>query len=108
MADGLDPEELRRYFAQRLPVRLAEVEDACRAAREAGWTGEPLKTFHRLAHSLAGAGTTFGFPAVSETARVLERLLKELLQAEGRPDAARVREIERALAAIPAAASLPL
>jgi len=102
MADSLDPEELRRYFAERLPVRLAEIEDACRATREAGWTGEPLKTFHRLAHSLAGAGATFGFPAVSEAARGLERLLKELLaeSAEGTPDAARIQEIERALAAL--------
>jgi len=102
MADSLDPEELRRYFAQRLPVRLAEIEDACRAAREAGWTGEPLKTFHRLAHSLAGAGTTFGFPAVSEAARGLERLLKEMLAEStgGTPDAARIEEVERALAAL--------
>jgi HPt (histidine-containing phosphotransfer) domain-containing protein len=103
MADSLDPEELRRYFAERLPIRLAEIEDACRAARETGWTGEPLKTFHRLAHSLAGAGATFGFPAVSEAARGLERLLKEMLaeSTEGTPPyAARIEEVERALAAL--------
>ncbi len=68
--------ELREYFAGRLPERLAEIEDACRAARDTGFTGEPLRTFHRLVHSLAGAGGTFGFPEVSETARGLERLLK--------------------------------
>jgi len=108
MTDGLDPEELRRYFAERLPVRLAEIEDAARAAREAGWAGDPLKTFHRLVHSLAGAGSTFGFPAVSETARGLERLLRELVQREDgepAPDAAAVREVERALAALPGSAS---
>jgi periplasmic divalent cation tolerance protein len=71
--------ELREYFAGRLPERLAEIEEACRAARDAGFTGEPLRTFHRLVHSLAGAGGTFGFPEVSEVSRGLERLLKPCL-----------------------------
>lgn len=108
MTDGLEPGELRRYFADRLPARLAEIDGAGRAARDAGWTGEPLKTLHRLAHSLAGAGATFGFPAVSETARGLERLLREMLREGPGPDAAKVREVERTLAALPAAASAPL
>jgi periplasmic divalent cation tolerance protein len=76
MSEMSAPGELREYFAGRLPERLAEIEEACRAAQEAGFTGEPLRTFHRLVHSLAGAGGTFGFPEVSETARGLERLLK--------------------------------
>ncbi|HEY0514737.1 MAG TPA: Hpt domain-containing protein [Thermoanaerobaculia bacterium] len=80
----MDDEELRSYFAGRLPDRLAEVERAGHAARAAGWTGEPLRTFHRLAHSLAGAGATFGHPEVSELARGLERLLKAAL-ATGQP-----------------------
>ncbi len=70
------PDGLREYFAGRLPERLAEIDEACRAAREAGFTGEPLRTFHRLVHSLAGAGGTFGFPEVSDLAREVERLLK--------------------------------
>ncbi|HEV2851941.1 MAG TPA: Hpt domain-containing protein [Thermoanaerobaculia bacterium] len=86
-------EDLREYFAGRLPARLAEIEDACRAARNAGWTGEPLRTFHRLVHSLAGAGTTFGFPGVSETARGLERLLEGLLQGGAPPGDEETREI---------------
>ena len=76
MSEMSVPGELREYFAGRLPERLAEIEEACRAAREAGFTGEPLRTFHRLAHSLAGAGGTFGFPEVSDVSRGLERLLK--------------------------------
>ena len=79
MSDMAAPDELREYFAGRLPERLAEIEDACRAARDAGFTGEPLRTFHRLVHSLAGAGGTFGFPEVSEVSRGLERLLKACL-----------------------------
>jgi diguanylate cyclase (GGDEF)-like protein len=79
-------EDLRRSFAGRLPTRLAEVEAARDAARDAGWAGEPLRTFHRLAHSLAGVGATFGFPEVTELARRLESLLKTAL-AEGKPPA---------------------
>ncbi|HEX6899556.1 MAG TPA: Hpt domain-containing protein [Thermoanaerobaculia bacterium] len=71
----MNDEELRRYFADRLPARLAEIEEALAAARAAGWTGEPLRTAHRLAHSLKGAGETFGFPEVSAAGRELERML---------------------------------
>ncbi|HSS48139.1 MAG TPA: Hpt domain-containing protein, partial [Thermoanaerobaculia bacterium] len=86
-------EELRRYFASRLPERLTEVEDAGAAAREAGWAAEPLRRFHRLAHSLVGAGTTFGFPGVTEHARTLERLLRVHLDGGSPPPVAEIAEI---------------
>jgi HPt (histidine-containing phosphotransfer) domain-containing protein len=91
--NDLEAEELRQYFAGRLPARLAEVEDACAAAREAGWTAEPLRNFHRLAHSLVGAGTTFGFPGITEHARTLERLLKAHLNGGTPPPVSEVAEI---------------
>lgn len=84
----MDGGELKRYFAGRLPLRVAEVEAARDAARGAGWTGEPLRTFHRLAHSLAGAGATFGFPEVTAVSSRLESLLKGALS-EGAPPAER-------------------
>jgi chemotaxis protein histidine kinase CheA len=86
-------EELRQYFAGRLPERLTEVESAGTAAHEAGWSAEPLRHFHRLAHSLVGAGATFGFPAVTEHARTLERLLKAHLNGGPPPSAAEVAAI---------------
>lgn len=86
--------ELQEYFAGRLPERLAEIEEACHAAREAGFAGEPLRTFHRLVHSLAGAGGTFGFPEVSEVSRGLERLLKTCLGSEVPLSASEIGEIE--------------
>jgi periplasmic divalent cation tolerance protein len=98
------PGGLREYFAGRLPERLAEIEEACRAARDAGFTGEPLRTFHRLVHSLAGAGGTFGFPEVSESARELERLLKTFLTSAAAPGEAEVGEIEGFLARLRAIA----
>ncbi|HKI02127.1 MAG TPA: Hpt domain-containing protein [Thermoanaerobaculia bacterium] len=96
----MEPDELRQYFAGRLPHRLAEIEDACRAARDAGWTGEPLRTFHRLVHSLTGAGATFGFPEVSEIARGLEHLLAGLLKRDTPPGEPQIGEIEDFLAGL--------
>ncbi len=85
---------LRSYFAARLPERLREIEDAWEQARAAGWTEEEARTFHRLAHSLAGAGATFGFPAVTDAARRLEQRLKPVTQgATPPPDDAQVAEL---------------
>jgi diguanylate cyclase (GGDEF)-like protein len=86
-------EDLRRYFAYRLPARVSEVEAARDAARDAGWEVEPLRTFHRLAHSLAGAGATFGFPEVSEVSHQLESLLKAALGTGPLPEDATVEAL---------------
>jgi chemotaxis protein histidine kinase CheA len=48
--------------------------------RETAWSEESVKTLHRLAHSLAGAGATFGFLTVTEAARDLEKPLKAVVQ----------------------------
>lgn len=82
---GLDSASLRDYFAARLPERIREVEDAWEQVRLSGWQAEDARTFHRLAHSLAGAGATFGFPAVSEAARLLELRLKAVVQGSAPP-----------------------
>ena len=84
MDQGL-PRDLREYFSERLPHRLREVEDAWRDVRESGWGPEPVKRLHRLAHSLAGTGSTFGFPAVSEAARRLEILLQGTVEGTAPP-----------------------
>jgi chemotaxis protein histidine kinase CheA len=90
----LDPEQLQEYFAGRLPDRLREIEEAWRNVRETAWSGDALKTFHRLVHSLAGAGTTFGFGAVSDASRALERRLKAVLQGAEPPlDPAAVEDL---------------
>lgn len=96
---------LRQLFAGRLPERLREVEEAWRSARAAGWREEEAKTAHRLAHSLVGAGATFGFPAVTTAARLLEQRLKPVALGSGPPpDDAIVTEL---LNGIRRAAGLP-
>lgn len=88
MSGGAGPAEnasLQEYFAGRLPERLREIEAAWQEARSAGRTGEPLRTLHRLAHSLVGAGATFGFPAVTAAARQLEKALQPAVQGTAAP-----------------------
>jgi periplasmic divalent cation tolerance protein len=69
--------ELRDLFRPRLAERVGEIEAAWEALRAAPEPAlESLRRLHRLAHSLAGAAGTFGFPAVGNAARALERHLQ--------------------------------
>lgn len=75
-------EALRDKFAQGLPDRLEAIEQAWRTVEAADWSGDALMPLFRAAHSLAGAGATFGFPEVGAEAR---RLADEvLIYLEGR------------------------
>jgi HPt (histidine-containing phosphotransfer) domain-containing protein len=94
---------LQEYFAGRLPARLHEIDEAWRSVRESAWGAAEVKVFHRLAHSLSGAGATFGFAAVTDAARALERRLKAVLQDQAPP--VEPAEVESLLAALRAAAS---
>jgi HPt (histidine-containing phosphotransfer) domain-containing protein len=97
---------LQEYFAGRLPERLQEIEEAWRRVRETAWSAEEVKTFHRLAHSLAGAGATFGFAAVTAAARDLERRLKAVLHGQEPPEPQiPAAEVDALLAALRRAAS---
>lgn len=103
----LELKELQEYFAGRLPERLAELEDAWAAVAASGWEEGRVRTLHRLAHSLTGAGSTFGYPEVSRTARVLERFLKSSLDGSGPAGMEAAGQVERLLEAVQRAAQWP-
>ena len=109
MSNAIDPgaedAALQEYFAGRLPDRLGEIEAAWREVRSSGSAGEPLRTLHRLAHSLAGAGATFGFPAVTAAARQLEKALQSAIQGTAPPPGE--AEIEELLTGLHRAAGQP-
>ncbi len=69
-------EALRNKFAEGLPERLTAIEQAWAAVEAADWSGDALMPLFRAAHSLAGAGATFGYPDVGAEAR---RLADEVL-----------------------------
>jgi diguanylate cyclase (GGDEF)-like protein len=62
--------ELRAWYRNRLPTRIAALETAldglCRQDVEA------IDAVRRIAHQLRGSGGTYGFPEISRTARVVE------------------------------------
>ncbi|HEU5338241.1 MAG TPA: diguanylate cyclase [Sulfuricaulis sp.] len=71
---------LRQEYIRRLPERLGEIEAEWAELLRVDWNAEKLRTMHRHAHSLVGSGATFGFPPLSDSARLVEQTLKELLE----------------------------
>ena len=75
--DGLPPEVLAPFRARvaREARRLAALRDGLAAAGAPPLLEDPRwPELDRLAHGLAGAGGTFGFPEVSAAAEDIERL----------------------------------
>ncbi|TSE03104.1 Hpt domain-containing protein [Mesorhizobium intechi] len=86
---------LQQRFLVRCNDRLAELK----AARERGFLAgkESVDVLVGIAHSLAGAAGTFGFPDISARASELETLLIEQPQAAPTALDTLIAEIERTL-----------
>ncbi len=117
-ASGLQAqlEVLRAAYASRLDEKIevicqgwatylalragGESEMAPRTDVEGGQTprSETIASLHRAAHTLAGSGATFGFPAVSSAARRVETLIKDLMADETGFEGPGAQRIEAALA----------
>jgi HPt (histidine-containing phosphotransfer) domain-containing protein len=108
---GAQLAELRASFRPRLTARVEEIAAEWETVRPAATAppGNPapdlLRRLHRLAHSLAGTAGTFGFPAVGDAARNLERRLERVGSS---PPPAEASEIESLVATLRRAAELPL
>ncbi len=95
---------LKDKFVGGLPDRLALLRDTF----DGWWLSQEaaqLEAFHRLVHSLTGAGATFGCIEVSQAARELETYLKTMMVAGVTPQAADRTHIDRLLAAVERLAS---
>lgn len=73
---------MREAYASQLPDKISQIEETW-AGLQNEWSDEFFKSMHRMVHSLTGSGATFGFTLLSEVARTLEILVKELI-AEGK------------------------
>ncbi|MBI5040088.1 MAG: Hpt domain-containing protein [Gammaproteobacteria bacterium] len=71
---------IKRAYVAELPARAASLQAAWDRVQAEDWALAPLQELHRLAHTLAGSGATFGFADVSACARALEIPVKALLQ----------------------------
>jgi two-component system cell cycle response regulator len=67
-------EDLKKWYKAGLATR---VEALKAARRELDGTPEPMESARRIAHTLRGTGTTYGFPEISETAAAVEDSTRE-------------------------------
>ena len=71
---------LKREYIAGLPEKLVELEHAFTTSNaDAG----SKRGFVRSAHSLAGTGSTFGFPDLTRLAREIELAAKEEVDIQG-------------------------
>ena len=91
-------------FFHKLPARIAELGELWAVLKSAATDRQTLAELHRKVHSLTGTASTFGFAAVTDAARSLERALLHLLGTDAVPDSARLEPVEPLWAALEAAA----
>lgn len=70
-------ERLTREFTSELPPKVEELAAAC---RDLGTEPGAAERAQRLAHALAGAGTSFGMPEVTTLGRELDELLRDAVR----------------------------
>jgi chemotaxis protein histidine kinase CheA len=93
---------LREGFRGEVAERRAAIAAAWRAIEAEGWADDRAEVVERLSHSLAGSAATFGFPGLSEAARVVE-LAVEAVRKAGAPATGDLPRIAGLLAALDAA-----
>jgi len=105
MADGAQENLLAQLkalhdtYATGLPEKVSQIHSGLDTLRS-GWDDELLRTLHRQVHSLTGSGATFGYAEVSDTARKLEQLLKQLSEMNAGSGHVWVQQIEPLLSAL--------
>ncbi|RBW48549.1 response regulator [Marinobacter sp. F3R11] len=103
---GTSPEQklqkLRRRYINGLPDRMGELRDSWSRLVHVSWNPKTLESMYQSAHKLTGSGSTFQFPAITDTARTLEELLQALLEKPGATAAER-QEVDAALNALESA-----
>lgn len=74
-------ELLRRDYTSKLPDRLDEIEATAKTLTTVLSVSDRQTSITQLweySHKLAGSGATFGFPNISDIAKILERVAKSL------------------------------
>ncbi|MCK4709335.1 MAG: response regulator, partial [Gammaproteobacteria bacterium] len=71
--------ELQQTFKQQLAGKIADIESAWQQISQHQFSHSKLTELHRMVHSLAGSGGTYGAMTISTRARELERVLISLL-----------------------------
>jgi diguanylate cyclase (GGDEF)-like protein len=91
---------LRQTYAEQLPAKIGLIEEAGTKLLQGAWNEESSASLHRLTHSLAGYGATFGFPGVGIAARALEVYVRALVEAGTPPTAEQRAQLQGFLAGL--------
>ena len=97
---------LRESYAAQLPKKLEEIDTCWQMLSTGKWDPARAELLHRLTHSLAGSGSTFGFPKLGEISRSIEQLIKSWLQERVLPDVDQRAGVVALLAQLHQAASV--
>lgn len=74
---------LQITYKQQLPEKILRIKNLWDSLDQNLLSNNSLEDMHRMAHTLAGSGGTFGAIAVSTVAREFDNQLKELLDESG-------------------------
>ena len=72
---------LRNVYAEQLPAKIGLIAETGSRLLGGASDGEELEALQRMAHNLAGYAATFGFPALTASARILEIYVQSLRDA---------------------------
>lgn len=100
-------QELHSDYTNQLPGKISRIQIAWNNICEQGWSEEHTSTISTICHGLAGSAKTFGFSALSKSARVLEELLEETQRAQGTQQEALATQISQMMHTIAHHASRP-
>lgn len=78
--------ELRARYALELPKKISELRadlSSIQSGKALSSSSEAWRHLHRKVHSITGSAGTFGYPELSDKARVFEQALRPLPDADG-------------------------
>jgi chemotaxis protein histidine kinase CheA len=104
---GSELEAFNAEYRRSVPERLREIDGVWTALRQGDVSPERMRSLLRALHSMAGSGTTFGMPALSETAAAAEDWIQPFCERAAMPDEAGCREFDGLLQAVRQAGSAP-
>lgn len=76
---------LRKAYWEQLPDKIYNIKDTWQQLQKTRWNEESFRAVHRMVHGLHGSGATYGFTALTNTARALEYLLQTILESRVPP-----------------------
>jgi diguanylate cyclase (GGDEF)-like protein len=89
--------ELMQSYVAALPEKIFEIKKSWREARDEQWRGNASRELYRLVHQLAGSGTVFGFPEITEAARRAADCLSALNRARNIAETDSIAESDKLL-----------